>query len=120
MANMTKAQASQDRINSLLNAADTIAEKSNCQDIKSFNAEISFNNVGFSYQEQPVLAQINWRVKKGTLVAIVGESGSGKSTLMDLLQRFYDVSEGSIQIDGVDRDHSIGMKGQRLGRARVP
>ena len=116
MANMTKAQASQDRINSLLNAADTIAEKSNCQDIKSFNAEISFNNVGFSYQEQPVLAQINWRVKKGTLVAIVGESGSGKSTLMDLLQRFYDVSEGSIQIDGVDlRDLRISSLRNLIG-----
>ena len=116
MANMTKAQASQDRINSLLNAADTIAEKSNCQDIQSFNAEISFNNVGFSYQEQPVLAQINWRVKKGTLVAIVGESGSGKSTLMDLLQRFYDVSEGSIQIDGVDlRDLRISSLRNLIG-----
>ncbi|MFN5506322.1 MAG: ABC transporter ATP-binding protein, partial [Flavobacteriia bacterium] len=116
MANMTKAQASQDRINSLLNAADTIAEKSNCQDIKSFNAEISFNNVGFSYQEQPVLAQINWRVKKGTLVAIVGESGSGKSTIMDLLQRFYDVSEGSIQIDGVDlRDLRISSLRNLIG-----
>ncbi|MEY3742820.1 MAG: hypothetical protein RL371_1731 [Bacteroidota bacterium] len=116
MANMTKAQASQDRINSLLKAADTIAEKSNCQDIKRFNAEISFNNVGFSYQEQPVLAQINWRVKKGTLVAIVGESGSGKSTLMDLLQRFYDVSEGSIQIDGVDlRDLRISSLRNLIG-----
>ncbi|MEY3728299.1 MAG: hypothetical protein RL098_1776 [Bacteroidota bacterium] len=103
MANMTKAQASQDRINSLLNA-------------ESFNAEISFNNVCFSYQEQPVLAQINWRVKKGTLVAIVGESGSGKSTLMDLLQRFYDVNEGSIQIDGVDlRDLRISSLRNFIG-----
>ncbi|MEY5000340.1 MAG: hypothetical protein RLZZ211_376 [Bacteroidota bacterium] len=102
MANMTKAQASQDRINSLLHATDTVTEKAQCGDIKNFNNEISFNDVSFSYQEQPVLEHIDWRVKKGTLVAIVGESGSGKSTLMDLLQRFYDVSSGSIQIDGMD------------------
>lgn len=102
MANMTKAQASQDRINSLLHATDTVTEKAQCSDIKNFNNEISFNDVSFSYEEQPVLEHIDWRVKKGTLVAIVGESGSGKSTLMDLLQRFYDVSSGSIQIDGMD------------------
>jgi ABC-type multidrug transport system fused ATPase/permease subunit len=102
MANMTKAQASQDRINSLLNAQDNIVDAPDCQEKKSFNNEISFNNVGFSYQHQEVLSGVNWKVKKGQLVAIVGESGSGKSTLMDLLQRFYDVGEGQIEIDGVD------------------
>ena len=102
MANMTKAQASQDRINSLLNAQDNIVDAPDCQEKKSFINEISFNNVGFSYQHQEVLSGVNWKVKKGQLVAIVGESGSGKSTLMDLLQRFYDVGEGQIEIDGVD------------------
>jgi subfamily B ATP-binding cassette protein MsbA len=108
MANMTKAQASQDRINSLLHAQETIIEKPNCTQLKAFNTDIAFHHVGFSYQEQPVLQDINWRIKKGSLVAIVGESGSGKSTLMDLLQRFYDVSAGSIEIDGIDlRDLSV-------------
>jgi subfamily B ATP-binding cassette protein MsbA len=108
MANMTKAQASQDRINSLLHAQETIIEKTNCTQLKAFNTDIAFHHVGFSYQEQPVLQDINWRIKKGSLVAIVGESGSGKSTLMDLLQRFYDVSAGSIEIDGIDlRDLSV-------------
>lgn len=108
MANMTKAQASQDRINSLLHATDTVTDKVNCIDVKQFENEITFQQVDFSYQEQPVLQQINWVVKKGSLVAIVGESGSGKSTLMDLLQRFYDVSSGAITIDGLDiRDMSL-------------
>jgi subfamily B ATP-binding cassette protein MsbA len=108
MANMTKAQASQDRINSLLHAQETIIEKPNRIQLQAFNTDIAFHQVGFSYQEQPVLHDINWRVKKGSLVAIVGESGSGKSTLMDLLQRFYDVSAGSIEIDGIDlRDLSL-------------
>jgi subfamily B ATP-binding cassette protein MsbA len=102
MANMTKAQASQDRINSLLHAKEAVTDKEDCIAIETFKNEISFDQISFSYQEQPVLQEINWRVKKGTLVAIVGESGSGKSTLMDLLQRFYDVSTGSIKIDGID------------------
>lgn len=108
MANMTKAQASQDRINSLLHAQETIIEKPNSIQLKTFNTDIAFHQVAFSYQEQPVLQDINWRVQKGSLVAIVGESGSGKSTLMDLLQRFYDVSAGSIEVDGIDlRDLSL-------------
>ena len=108
MANMTKAQASQDRINSLLHAQETIIEKPNSIQLEALNTDIAFHQVGFSYQEQPVLQDVNWRVKKGSLVALVGESGSGKSTLMDLLQRFYDVSVGSIEIDGIDlRDLSL-------------
>jgi ABC-type multidrug transport system fused ATPase/permease subunit len=99
---MTKAQASQDRINSLLNAQDNIVDQLDCKVKTSFEQEINFNNVGFSYQSQAVLKDVTWKVKKGQLVAIVGESGSGKSTLMDLLQRFYDVNSGSIEIDGID------------------
>jgi subfamily B ATP-binding cassette protein MsbA len=102
MANMTKAQASQDRINALLNAHDTVVNAVDCQEKLSFNHNIIFKNVGFSYQHQEVLSNINWEVQKGQLVAIVGESGSGKSTLMDLLQRFYDVGEGGIELDDVD------------------
>lgn len=102
MANMTKAQASQDRINSLLNAPDPIIDKPNSEEIKEFSDAISFQNISFAYEEQLVLNQFNWEVKKGGLVAIVGESGSGKSTLMDLLLRFYDVRSGAILIDGKD------------------
>jgi ATP-binding cassette, subfamily B, bacterial MsbA len=116
MANMTKAQASQDRINSLLHAQETINNKPDCIQAHEFKSDISFNKVCFSYQEQGVLQDINWSVKKGSLVAIVGESGSGKSTLMDLLQRFYDVSSGSIEIDGVDiRDLSLNSLRSLIG-----
>jgi subfamily B ATP-binding cassette protein MsbA len=108
MANMTKAQASQDRINNLLNAPDTITDKINSVHVQDFENNICFKEVGFSYQEQPVIKHLNWEVKKGSLVAIVGESGSGKSTLMDLLQRNYDVTTGAILIDDKDiRDVSV-------------
>lgn len=116
MANMTKAQASQDRINSLLHAQETIINKANCIQVRDFKNQITFHQVGFSYQEQPVLHDINWEVKKGSLVAIVGESGSGKSTLMDLVQRFYDVSKGAIEIDGIDiRDLDLSSLRKLIG-----
>lgn len=102
MANMNKAQASQDRINSLLKTPDPIINPPNNTPVLSLEKGISFQNVGFAYQDQVVLDQINWEVAKGSLVAIVGESGSGKSTLMDLLLRFYDVNKGCIKIDGID------------------
>ena len=68
----------------------------------SFNKEISFNNVSFKYNQEQVLEDISFKIKKGETVAIVGHSGAGKSTIADLLIRFYDVVEGSINIDNVN------------------
>jgi subfamily B ATP-binding cassette protein MsbA len=108
MANMTKARASQDRINEVLNADEKIVEKENALAIHDFNSEITFKNVRFQYGDEPVLNDINLTIKKGATIAIVGESGSGKSTMMDLLPRFYDVTSGQILIDGKDvRDLKI-------------
>ena len=64
--------------------------------------QISFNNIGFKYQEQEVLKNISVKIKKGEILAIVGDSGAGKSTLVGLLARFYDVTSGSIKIDDTD------------------
>ena len=68
----------------------------------SFNKEISFNNVSFKYNQEQVLEDISFKIKKGETVAIVGHSGAGKSTIADLLIRFYDVVEGSINIDNIN------------------
>lgn len=69
---------------------------------KSFDNEIIFKDVNFSYDnKQQILSNINITIKKGQTVAIVGESGSGKSTLVDLLPRFFELKEGSITIDGI-------------------
>ena len=68
----------------------------------SFNKEISFNNVSFKYKQEQVLENISFKIKKGETVAIVGHSGAGKSTIADLLIRFYDVVEGSINIDNIN------------------
>jgi ATP-binding cassette, subfamily B, bacterial MsbA len=69
---------------------------------KSFDREINIQNISFGYNETKVLKNISINIPKGSTVALVGESGAGKSTLSDLIARFYDVNEGSINIDGID------------------
>lgn len=72
------------------------------KEITSLQEGIKFKNVSFSYQEEKVLENFNLEIKKGEKVGIVGRSGAGKSTLINLLLRFYDPDEGSIEIDSVD------------------
>ena len=67
--------------------------------VEDFN-QIDFNNVSFKYGDTQVLNGINFSIKKGQNVALVGESGSGKTSLINLIPRFYDVSEGELTIDG--------------------
>ena len=72
---------------------------------EKIHGTIRFNNVSFSYPSRPdsdVIDHVSFEVKAGTTVALVGESGAGKSTIAALIPRFYDVSEGSIEIDGID------------------
>ena len=66
--------------------------------------KIEFENVTFTYPdgEVPVLKNISFKAKKGETIAFIGSTGSGKSTLINLIPRFYDVTEGSIKIDKVD------------------
>lgn len=69
----------------------------------TFNHEISFKDVSFSYADgRQALSHVNFTIRKGERIAIVGENGAGKSTLIKLLLRFYDPSEGSIIVDGYD------------------
>ena len=79
---------------------------------------ISVEHVTFVYPdgEEPVLKDVSFSAKKGETIAFIGSTGSGKSTLVNLIPRFYDVSEGSIRIDGVDiRDYDLFELRSRLG-----
>jgi subfamily B ATP-binding cassette protein MsbA len=100
---MVKAgNAAADRVLELLDQESSLKDKSDAFAKASFNDNIKFNNITFAYEELPVLKGFTLKVNKGQKVALVGQSGSGKSTIASLLNRFYDVGEGSIEIDGYD------------------
>lgn len=98
---LQRIRAALERIEHVLN---TPKEPSGTRKVEGMASGISFENVGFSYPgiDIPVLANIDLAVHNREVVAIVGPSGSGKTTLVSLIPRFYDPTQGSIKIDGVD------------------
>jgi subfamily B ATP-binding cassette protein MsbA len=107
------------RIFDLLDIKSTIQDKPGAIALPPFQKSIEFNNVSFSYDEKTeILRNINLEVKYGEVLALVGTSGGGKSTLVNLIPRFFDVTSGSIKIDGTDlRD--VTMKSLRAQVAIV-
>ena len=97
-----KGNAAAERVLEILEAENPIGEIADAVEKSAFNDRITFENIAFKYEDQPVLEDFNLTVKKGQSVALVGQSGSGKSTLASLLARFYDVNKGRIAIDSVD------------------
>ncbi len=87
----------------ILKRKEAVVEHPNAVELKPFSREILFKDVSFFYDdERPVLEGLTLRIKKGETLAIVGSSGAGKTTLVQLLPRLFDVTKGSILIDGVD------------------
>lgn len=101
-ANVQRGLVSGNRIFAILDVASEIKNRENPLPLTSFEEGIEFENVSFQYTSEPVLKNINLSIPKGKMVALVGPSGAGKSTLADLIPRFYDVTSGSIMIDGKD------------------
>ena len=98
-----KGMAAVERIDTVLEAEETIQEKPNAVSLEKFEKEIEFRDVSFSYENGVnVLKNIQLTVKRGRTIAIVGPSGAGKTTLVDLLPRFYDPTQGTVYIDGID------------------
>lgn len=108
-----KGMASVERIDKILLADNNITDARNPVEITEFNDQIRYSGVSFSYEEgREVLHDIDLTIPRGKTIALVGQSGSGKSTMVDLLPRFYDVSSGSITIDGIDI-RNISLKSLR-------
>lgn len=106
-ANVQRGLVSGNRIFAILDVASEIKNRENPIPVKSFEEVIKFENVSFRYSQEPVLKNVSLEIKKGQMVAIVGPSGAGKSTMADLIPRFYDVTSGSITLDGKDiRDYN--------------
>lgn len=103
-----KGIASAERVFFVLDAEEVIEEKPDAKRVSVFERSVEYRNVSFKYAKEFVLEDVNVTIEKGRIIALVGPSGGGKSTFVDLLPRFYDVSNGSILLDGTDlRDYKI-------------
>ena len=110
--NFQQALGASSEIFRFMDTQDEVREKAGAHVLKEFRQEIRIENVCFDYRneegERQVLRDINLVVPRGEVVALVGPSGAGKSTLVNLIPRFFDVTAGSIRIDGHDlRDVSL-------------
>jgi subfamily B ATP-binding cassette protein MsbA len=94
--------AAAERIFQILDEEPEVKEVEGARPLPPIANSIEFRNVSFSYEEEPILKEINVEIKKGEVIAIVGESGGGKTTLAHLIPRFFDPSQGSVLIDGID------------------
>jgi ATP-binding cassette subfamily B protein len=102
VAAVQRAGASAQRIFSILDRVPSVAEPVKPVHPGRLCGEVEFRNVGFHYGTRPVLQDVNLTVRPGEMIGLVGPSGAGKTTIVNLVCRFYDVSEGAILADGVD------------------
>lgn len=101
LAEMQMAQASAERVLSLLDAKEDIIDNNHGEVYEPLHGDIVFDKVSFHYIEgEPVLKDFSLHIKAGQTLALVGESGGGKSTIVNLLCRFYEPTSGEIRIDG--------------------
>jgi len=114
---MQSAMSSAERIFQLLDTPLTIESPKNAIVPKPFRGEVVFDNVWFHYKpDDPVLKGVSFRIEPGEKIAVVGATGSGKTTTIKLLNRFYDIQQGSIKVSGVDvRDWDLQALRQHIG-----
>ncbi len=129
LAEFQMAQASAERVLSLLNAEVDLTDSKEVilkygtilepklDAYEKVRGDVEFQNVNFYYKElEPVLEDFNLKVNAGETIALVGETGSGKSTIVNLICRFYEPKSGVIKIDGVDtKERSLGWLHSNLG-----
>jgi ATP-binding cassette subfamily B protein/subfamily B ATP-binding cassette protein MsbA len=109
--------ASSERVFTLLDLGPTVKDLPQAQTLPPIQGEVVFDNVSFGYDDHNMILQnINLKAEPGQRIALVGETGAGKSTIIRLLTRFFDISEGSITLDGHDiREISQASLRQQLG-----
>ncbi len=115
----SRAKASSNRLKEVLSEQATIREKESAVTSPVQKGEVSFSHVGFRYNPHSpdkVLDDITFTAHPGEVIAIVGATGSAKSTLVSLIPRLYDVTEGSVKVDGVDvRDYALNTLREGIG-----
>ena len=115
--NVQNAIAGGERIFSLLDKAPTITDKPNATEMPQIQGRVDFEQVTAEYKPgEPVLRDVSFHAEPGQMVAIVGPTGAGKTTIINLLPRFYDVTGGSVKIDGHDvRDVTQASVRRQIG-----
>ena len=101
---LPRASVSANRINEVLETMVSVPDGTIDKDITNEVGTIEFKNVSFKYPdaEEYLLKDISFKVNKGETIAFIGSTGSGKSTLINLIPRFYDATEGTVLVDGID------------------
>lgn len=115
---MAQASASAERIFEIIDTKSEITDKPNAITLPPIQGEVEFRDVTFRYfnSTAPVLSKVNFIAKKGQTIALLGATGSGKTTIINLIPRFYDVSEGAVLIDGHDvRDVKLDSLRSQIG-----
>ena len=109
--------SSAERAFELIDAQSAVQEKPGAAPLTDVKGHVVFENVGFGYESaSPVLRGVDIDAQPGQVIALLGPTGSGKSTVVNLLPRFYDVSEGRITIDGIDvRDTTLESLRKNIG-----
>jgi len=118
ISQMSQASASATRIFEILDAQNEVTDKPNAQLLPPITGHVVFQNVTFRYfnSSDPVLSDVNLEAKPGETIALLGATGSGKTTIINLIPRFYDVSEGQVLIDGYDvRDVQLESLRRQIG-----
>jgi ATP-binding cassette subfamily B protein len=97
-----KAAAGTKRIFEILDHVSSVPEPTDPLKVQNIQGEIKLSHAAFRYGNRLVIKDLSLTIKPGEMIGLVGQSGSGKSTLVNLICRFYDLSEGSVELDGVD------------------
>jgi subfamily B ATP-binding cassette protein MsbA len=97
-----QAQGATTHVFAYLDLAEEERDALGARALSAFSREVQFERVSFSYDSTPVLREITFVARNGEVIALVGSSGAGKTTLVNLLPRFYELTSGSIRVDGID------------------
>lgn len=115
---LAQASASAERIFEILDAESDVKNKPDAIELPSIEGHVEFRDVTFRYfsSGEPVLSDVSFKAEPGMTIALLGSTGSGKTTIINLIPRFYDVSEGAVLIDGHDiRDVTLDSLRRQIG-----